>query len=377
MMKRRPFGKLQVPVSPFGMGMMRLPTGPDGNPDEAEVARMVRAAVDQGVNYFDTAFGYHGGKSEIALGKALEGGLRDQVYIATKLPRWNVKKAEDMMPIFEEQLQKLKTDHIDFYLLHAIDGPSFEELRGYGVLDFLTELKAAGKIRYAGFSYHDDFATLGPILDSYDWDFVQVQFNYMDVEDSAGGLSAIRLLGERNIPVVVMEPLLGGKLATPPAEVLDLFAGLGAKRAPVDWAFRWILNHPEIAVVLSGVSNMQQLQEDIDIFRDLDAGCLTPSEAAAFEQVRETYLKRIAVPCTGCAYCKPCPANVNIPELFSLWNDFTKFSTIGGDRWRYNSIVDAKAGPDQCVGCNQCMEKCPQSFDIPEQLRAFSDYMKS
>nr|MDD6334951.1 aldo/keto reductase [bacterium] len=373
-MLHRPFGKIPENISPFGMGCMRLPTTKVNGktvPDEAETARMIHHAIEQGVNYFDTAYGYHGGLSEIAVGKALEGGWRDKVYLTTKLPRWNVKVREDMDRILNEQLQKLRTDHLDFYLLHSLNGPAFDTLVELGVLEFLDRAKADGRIRYAGFSYHGSEEDFPRVIDAYDWNLAQIQFNYMDINNQAG-IKGLHYAGQKGVPIVVMEGLLGGRLASVPPQIEQMFASYPVKRSVVEWAFRWLVNFPEVAVVLSGVSNMAQLEDNIRIFDKLDSGIMSQQELDLVANVREAFEKRIAVPCTGCRYCMPCPQGVDIPGNFALWNDVAKFGGWGGNKWEYEDKVEAGNGPDKCIACGKCQQVCPQEIAIIEKLKEFA-----
>lgn len=377
-MQYREFGKLGFKVSTFGLGCMRLPLEKlDGGKteygkiDEAEAIKMVRYAVDNGVNYIDTAYTYHEGNSERLLAKALKDGYRERVRIATKLPVWKAEKYEDMENILNEQLDKLETDHIDFYLLHSLTGSSWEKVRKLGGLEFLDKAIKSGKIKYAGFSFHDQLDVFKDIIDSYDnWSMCQVQFNILD-EHAQPGSEGIRYAASKGIPVVIMEPLRGGSLVNGiSADVKAVWDRAGTKRSPVDWAFRWICNRPEVMVVLSGVSTMEQLKEDIEIFEDALPASMTDKELAIIKEVQECYKSRIKVGCTGCRYCMPCPAGVQIDSTFSLYDNAMLFDTLPMARERYKTEFIGKGkAASLCAECGNCESVCPQHIGIIEKLK--------
>lgn len=277
-MEYRNFSKFEKPVSLFGIGCMRLPTVKKGNEtviDEAEAIKMIRYGIDHGVNYIDTAYMYHGGQSEVVVGKALADGYREKVFLATKSPVWMVKEYDDFERLLNEQLQKLNTDYIDFYLLHALNKERWDFIKSINVFDFMEKARASGKIKYICFSFHDNYDAFIDIIDSYDWDMCQIQLNIMDMHEQAT-VKGLKHAGSKGIPVVIMEPLKGGKLAisaTP--EIEAIWSKADVKRTPIEWAFRWLYNFPEIAVILSGVSNMEQLKDNIRIFSDAKANCMT------------------------------------------------------------------------------------------------------
>ena len=272
----REFGNLGFKISTFGIGCMRLPLllQPDGSTDpskidEDEAIKMIRYGIDNGVNYIDTAYGYHGGNSEIVTGKALKDGYREKVKLATKLPVWLANSYEDFGKLLDEQLAKLQVDYIDFYLLHALNKNSWEKVKDMGVLEFLDKAVEAGKIKHPGFSFHDELPVFKSIIDSYDWKMCQIQLNFLD-ENYQAGVEGLRYAGSKNIPVVIMEALRGGRLARNiPEDILKVWNSYHIKRSPVEWAFRWLYNFPEVTVILSGVSTMEQLKENIEIFKML------------------------------------------------------------------------------------------------------------
>ena len=380
-MQYRKIEKLGIEVSAFGVGCMRFPMKKleDGTDvvDEAISTPAIRHAIDSGVNYIDTAYVYSGGrKNEIALGHALRDGYREKVYVATKLPTWPVKTKDDMWRILGESLEDLETDHIDFYLLHALNKGSFEKMRDLGALDFLTEAKAQGKIRYACFSFHDGYEAFEEIINAYDWDMAQIQFNYMDVENQAG-LRGVKLAGEKGIPLVIMEGLRGGKLATAPDNVQAVFDEFPVKRSPVEWGFRWLCDFPQIATVLSGVTNLEQTENNLEIFDRCTVGAMTDEEKALMDRVREAYLSRTKVGCTGCRYCMPCPNDVEIPRIFSIWNNRFQFNEPLKGNWDYKRRIDEGHDASKCVECGACESVCPQQLNIIELLKQADAEMRA
>ncbi len=367
----RKIKKLGIEVSAFGVGCMRFPmTTVDGVEvvDESISTPAIRYAIDNGVNYMDTAYVYSNQKNETALGHALRDGYREKVYVATKLPTWACNTREDMDRILDESLSRLETDYIDFYLVHALNKDSWQKMYDLGVLDFMDKAKASGKIRYACFSFHDNYETFKTILEAYDWDMCQIQFNFMDVENQAG-LKGLKLAGERGVPVVIMEGLLGGKLANVPDNVQALYDSWPEKRSPVEWAFRWLCNFPEVATVLSGVTNLEMTKNNLEIFDRCETGIMREEELALIDKVREAYLSRTKIGCTGCRYCMPCPNEVDIPGIFSTWNDLSLYGqNLAGNR-RYAKKLSEGKGADKCIECGACEGVCPQQLSIIESLK--------
>jgi predicted aldo/keto reductase-like oxidoreductase len=381
-MQYRKFGKLGFEVSSFGMGCMRLPLKKqsDGSQkysdiDEKEAIGMIRYAIDNGVNYIDTAYGYHGGNSELIVGKALKDGYREKVNLATKLPVWMAKKYRDFEKYLDEQLSKLQTDTIDFYLLHSLNKNSWDRIKNLKILDFLDEAKDKGKIKYAGFSFHDELPVFKEIIDSYAWDMCQIQLNILDQEYQAG-VEGLKYAGQKGIPVVIMEPLKGGRLAQNiPQDIMELWDQVKCKGNHIEWAFRWLYNFPEVTVVLSGVSTMEQLKENIRIFGKAQSNTLTQKDLDLIQQVRELYESKIKVQCTSCNYCVPCPSDVSIPKIFSLYNQASMFNEQEQSSKEYRKLVDDKNYALECVECGTCEGKCPQSLPIIEKLKDAHDYL--
>ena len=341
--------------------------------DEERATRQIREAIDHGINYIDTAVPYHGGESERFLGRALSGGYREKVKLATKLPPWSVKTREDMERILDIQLKKLRTDHIDYYLLHSLEAGQWKRLRELGVLEFLGSAKAAGKIRNAGFSFHGDRKTFREIIDAYDWIFCQIQYNFLD-ETNQAGTEGLRYASSKDIAVMVMEPLRGGMLAGKlPADVERVYREAGTKRSAAAWALRWVWNHPEVTVVLSGMNDEVHIAENIRTCEDALPGSMTTGELATIEKVAATYRKLIKVGCTGCSYCMPCPSGVNIPQCFSLYNDYhmglNRMMSRGFYGMHLMGGMGAPADASLCRNCGKCVKSCPQNIAIPEELK--------
>jgi predicted aldo/keto reductase-like oxidoreductase len=372
-MQYRRFGKLNWQASALGFGCMRLPTT-DGNPmseniNEAEAIRMIRYGIDHGVNYVDTAYPYHSGNSEIVTGKALLNGYRDKVKLATKSPVWLINQAADFDQYLNEQLTKLQTKHIDFYLLHALGKESWENK----VLKFnlLKKAEAAiqdGRIGHIGFSFHDQQDAFPVIIDGYDkWTFCQIQYNYMDTNNQAG-IKGLKYAAAKGLAVVVMEPLLGGRLANPPKMVQEVIHGFGKKRSPADWALQWIWNQPEVSLVLSGMSAMNQVEENINSADLAAINSLTTEDLQFIEQVRQKYQARAAIPCTGCSYCMPCPNGVEIPQNFRLYNDGFMHEAQKVSQGLYLRFLDEGERASACIQCRICEDKCPQKIAISEWM---------
>jgi hypothetical protein len=371
-MQYRKFGKLEWNASVLGFGCMRLPTV-DGNPHspnihEAEAARLIRHAVDRGVNYFDTAYVYHEGASETVLGKALR-GCRDRVKIATKSPVWMIQKESDFDRILGEQLARLQTDHIDFYLLHALDKSRW----GGTVLKFKLLEKAAaamgdGRIRHLGFSFHDNYESFPDILNGFDrWAFCQIQYNYMDTENQAGA-RGLKLAAARGLAVVIMEPLLGGRLAHPPSAIRQVIERSAVKRSPADWALQWLWDQPEVSVVLSGMSNMDQVDANLDSASRARSHSFQAPDVKLIAGLQQAYRERAAIPCTKCSYCMPCPNGVNIPGDFEIYNDAFLHEDIPGARFKYQIFIPEAARAGACIACHTCEDLCPQRIPISEWM---------
>ncbi|MBP1926041.1 putative aldo/keto reductase-like oxidoreductase [Sedimentibacter acidaminivorans] len=366
-------------LSILGFGCMRLPT--KGNSiDETRTIEMIHDAIEKGVNYFDTAYFYHGGKSESMLGKALSGGYREKVKVATKLPPFLVKNLDGAKKIMSTQLSKLQTEYIDYYLLHMLtDKPMFDRLVSLGIMEWLEELKRDGTIKNIGFSFHGGKTDFELIVKAYPWDFCQIQYNYLD-ENNQATKSGLLLASSLGIPVIIMEPLRGGKLVNNlPQEVIQTFKNYDSERTPAEWALRWIWNHSEVNVVLSGMSTEEQMKENIKIASDARENSLTEGENKIFDKVKSVMLEKTKIPCTGCGYCMPCPYGVNIPGCFSSYND----KYLLEDklmRWKYMQTLGAMsekpAFASQCVECGKCESHCPQNIQIRKELKIVSKEME-
>ena len=366
MMLNTTFPRIDAQSTMLGFGCMRLPTTPDGKIDQPEAIKMIRHAIDNGLKYIDTAYPYHGGESEIVVGKALQDGYRDKVLLATKLPVWNVKKPEDMMALLDEQLQKLQTDHIDFYLLHAMNNERLEQMQQMDYKAFFAEALAQGKIRYPSFSFHDDYDAFIKILNDYDWAMCQVQMNFLD-DKSQATLEGIREAGRRGVGVVVMEPLRGGLLANPPQDIVDFYVRQSVQRSPVEWAFRYLYSMPEVITILSGMSNWEQLEDNLRIFDLPERPALSEEEQQLYVNVKEAYYACTKTRCTACRYCQPCPMGVAIPHIFQGY-DTTLMRRDGNFSGGYARIVEDKADASLCVKCRKCESACPQHLPIVQYL---------
>jgi hypothetical protein len=366
-------------LSILGFGCMRFPTK-GGAIDETRAIHMIRSAIENGVNYFDTAYIYHAGKSESLLGKALEDGYRERVNIATKLPPYMVNKLDNAKKIIATQLSRLRTDHIDYYLLHMLtDLAMYKKMESLGVMEYLEELKRDGTIGNIGFSFHGSKQDFEQILKSYPWDFCQIQYNYLD-ENNQATKSGLILAHEMSIPVIVMEPLRGGKLVTGlPKSVMKAFEECDSKKSPAEWGLRWIWNHKEVNVVLSGMSDEAQVEENIRIAGDARENSLTEKELEVFNRVKKIMNEKIKVPCTACAYCMPCPHGVNIPGCFASYNE----KYLLDDKMykiKYAQTLGAMSATpayaSQCKECGKCELHCPQKIEIRKELKNVSREME-
>ena len=367
-------------LSILGFGCMRLPTKKGGGIDEGRAIRQLRHAIDCGVNYVDTAPIYHLGRSEPVLARALAGGYRDKVRVATKLPPWSVRTRQDMDRILNRQLATLDTDHIDYYLLHSMGRDNWEKLMCLGVLEFLDAAKRDGRIENAGFSFHADTVTFREIVDAYDWQFCQIQYNFLD-EHNQAGLEGLRYAAQKKLAVIIMEPLRGGNLAGRiPEDVQRIWNEAEIRRSPADWALRWVWNHPEVTVVLSGMNNEAHIDENLMIADAGIPGTLTPQELALVGQVKDTYQRLMNVGCTGCGYCMPCPAGVDIPGCFSLYNSHHLFPYDRSARFHYlgrhGGLIGDVSYAGLCRNCGKCAKICPQHLPVPHLMKKVSREME-
>lgn len=375
-MERVFIGDTGIETSRFGLGCMRLPLEiqPDGSTDgatidEPKAIEMIRYAIDHGANYVDTAHGYHGGNSKTLLGKALLDGYRERAVVVSKLPPWDVKTPADFDRLLDEHLEALQTDCLDIWLLHALNKDTWQQLLGQGILEHLDKIKAEGKVRAVGFSFHDELDVFKEIIDAYAWDVCQIQLNILDVNHQAG-LEGLHYAAARDIPVVIMEPLKGGKLAGHiPGDIQDRWNRAEVKRSPQEWAFRWLANMPEVTVVLSGASTLEQLQDSLQIFETVGVGRMTEDEARLVDEIRQVYESREKVGCTACDYCMPCPYGVNIPGIFRAYNTASMYDDWGQGRRDYAKIVLDGNGQELCTECGACEDACPQHLSIIDDLR--------
>jgi predicted aldo/keto reductase-like oxidoreductase len=366
-------------LSILGFGCMRFPSTRTGGIDEERTIRQIRHAIDNGVNYLDTAPVYHMGKSEPILAKALAGGYREKVRIATKLPHWSVFERADMDRILNAQLKTLQTDHIDYYLLHSLSKGAFEKLRGLGVLAFLDAAKKDGRIKNAGFSFHGNTPAFKEIVDAYGWEFCQIQYNYLD-ETSQAGTAGLEYAAAKGLAVIIMEPLRGGNLAgRVPETIRKIWDNASVKRSPAEWALRWVWNHPEVTVVLSGMNDESHIDENLRIAETALPASLTEEELATVRQARDEYKRLMKVGCTGCGYCMPCPAGVDIPGCFASYNAYHLFSHDRSGKFQYigrhGGLMGEKSNAGLCRQCGKCAKACPQALPIPSLMKDVSREM--
>lgn len=367
MVEKRKLEKLEIETSLLGFGCMRFPTLSNGSIDEIEAEKMIDCAMERGVNYIDTAYPYHNGNSEPFVGRVLDKYDRSSYYLATKLPAWQIKSLDHAKELFEEQLQRLHKDYIDFYLLHALDLESWNKMVEIGVVKFCEQLKEEGKIRYLGFSFHDSYSVFEEILNYRAWDFCQIQLNYMDVEEQAG-IKGYELTEKMGIPLIIMEPVKGGSLAAYPEDIATIFYSIDKDVSIASWAMRWVGTLPNVKVILSGMSTMEQVEDNLKTFENFKP--LNEVEQKAVKKVVDILHSRVKNGCTGCKYCMPCPAGVNIPRNFSIWNKYHVYGNkeISKKAWRVDLSEEQKAS--QCIECGKCEEACPQNILIRENLKA-------
>ena len=367
-MHYRDFGKTGFKVSGLGFGCMRLPTK-DGQIDFPEATRIVRHAIDEGVNYLDTAYGYHDQQSEVFVGKVIQEGYREKVAIATKMPVWEVNAEADFDRLFGEQRRKLQVETIDFYMLHALNQGAWLKMRDLGVIPWLSRAKAAGKIGQFGFSFHDQVSAFKQIVDEFEGAaFAQIQYNLLN-EDVQAGTDGLKYAAGKGLAVIVMEPLLGGTLCAPPPAVQALYDASGLGLTSAELSLRWLWNKPEVSLVLSGMSAFQQVQENIASTRRAGVGCMGEAEVKLATAVQEKYKGLTAIPCTACGYCQPCPVGVKISEVFSMLNDIEVYgeTRVASSKRRY-ARLEAQQRADTCISCRICEEKCPQGIPISKWM---------
>jgi predicted aldo/keto reductase-like oxidoreductase len=364
--EKRVFAKTGEQISLLGFGVMRLPTigGDAGKIDYPAAQALIDRAMEAGINYFDTAFGYHEGNSEVFLGEALSRYPRDSYYIATKMPPWPLTSEQDVHTIFETQLKRLQVDYFDFYLLHNVSVKHLEIFERFKVLDFLKEKQKEGRLRHLGFSFHDRPELLRKMMELHPWDFAQIQLNYLDWEDQ-NAKEQYEILAERGIPVTIMEPVRGGALADLPEESVRVLQQANPNASVASWAIRFAAQLPGVLTVLSGMSNREQLEDNIATLSPLVP--LSPQENQAIEKAVDIFRRNGAIPCTACRYCMDCPFGVDIPKTFALYNHYQHTKKTISFEAGYEML--AENGPESCTACQACVEKCPQNIAIPERMQ--------
>ena len=389
-MQYRDFGKCGYKVSALGMGCMRLPRKKGENNDDSvdneKAFEMIRYACDNGVSYFDSAYSYHNRKSEEILGEALDGGRREKVKIGTKQPFGVMSDLnsgggktihDNMRRNLENTLKKLRTSYIDVYLIHNLNAESWEPIRQNRIIEEYEKYRAEGLIRAIGFSYHGNFELFSEVMNFFDWDMCQMQQNFLDENREATG-EGVHLAGKKNCALVIMEPLRGGGLASAPKSVQAVYDEHPKKRPAVEWAFRHLLDYSEVSTILSGMTAMEQLKENIEIFSKPDAlpGCISAEERAVLGRAKAAYESIEGIPCTGCEYCLPCPHGVNIPAVFAKYNDGNRFGNFAQPSRSYMFMSRAKQGVSCCAACGECEKKCPQRISIAAQLKIAHNALK-
>jgi predicted aldo/keto reductase-like oxidoreductase len=364
--------KKERDVSLLGFGCMRFPTK-DGEIDVAESKKMVDYAIEHGVNYIDTAWPYHNGKSELVVREFMKDYSRDSYFLADKLPLWEIKTNEDVDRIFHEQLEKCGVEYFDFYLIHAVNKQRYDQAIELNLLEQLEEFKKQGKIRNIGFSFHDDLDTFKKWVDLHDWDFCQIQLNYMDVEHQQG-IEGYNILTEKGIPVIVMEPVKGGSIVKFNDEIESKMKSYRPNNSIASWGFRWVGSLPNVKVILSGMTTMEQVEDNIKTFSKFEP--LNSEEYKIVEEVRLDVLNLSKVDCTSCNYCMPCPHGVDIPGNFRIFNNDSMYRKEGYLNWAYGNLKKQGKSADMCIECGECLPKCPQYIEIPTELGNFVEYLK-
>lgn len=363
-------------ISRLGFGCMRFKTidGDNGKIDKEASSKNILEAIDKGLTYIDTAYPYHDGKSEKFIGEFLEENkLRDKIKLTTKLPCWLVKESDDFCKLLNEQLDNLRTDFLDFYLLHSLDIKRFRQVMELGVLDFLTEIKEKGIVKHVGFSFHDEYPAFEEIIKAYDWDFCQIQLNYLDVNYQAG-LKGYELAKEMGIPVVIMEPVKGGRLANPPEELKDLLKDF-TDLSPAQEALKFPLSLDNVMTVLSGMNDIDQVRENLEMASTTDYNSLTKEDENFYEKARSVYKSRERIGCTACEYCLPCTVDINIPKVFGLWNKAYLYDEADKSRKEYKDYLEEGVSPTECIECGKCEGICPQNLEIIKGLKEADEYL--
>ena len=372
-MKYRKFYKGNIDISSLGFGTMRFPTiKNEGDIDIQKTTEMLDYAIYNGLNYIDTAFTYHNGMSENFLGEYLEERkVRNKIFLATKMPVWKIEKNSDLDYYFNIQLRRLRTPYIDFYLLHSLWQGSWEKVKNLNMLDFLIKKKEEGKIRFFGFSFHDEFNIFKEIIDYYNWDFYQIQLNYMDIDYQAGE-RGLKYAYEKGIQAIIMEPLKGGKLANPPQSIKNVFDEYKIKKSPVEWALSFLLNKKEILLILSGMSSFEQVKENIEVASKYEINSLNEDELKILSIARSEWLNIKSIGCTNCKYCMPCPNGVNIPKNFEIYNNYIMYEDLDENASEYQYLKEEEKASN-CRECGSCETLCPQNLKIIELLKLINN----
>lgn len=357
-------------ISLLGFGCMRFPVDENNKINEEEASKMLDYAISHGVNYLDTAYPYHDGESERFLGRYLKKYDRNSYYLASKFPIWLCNKKEDIRKLFFEQLDKLQVKYLDFYLVHAMNKDRFNKLKELDIYNELNKLREEGYIRYIGFSFHDEYDVFEQIITSYPWDFCQIQYNYLDRDIQAGD-KGVALAEKLNIPIIIMEPLKGGNLSSFAPNINELFYKLDKNKSISSYAFRFLYSKKIIKVILSGMSTLEQVIDNVNTFSNITE--LNEQENDLLNRVRDIELKKLKVPCTNCKYCMPCPFGVNIPLNFKIYNDYFKFNNLGVSKQEYSHLNESEKSLN-CKHCNACLNKCPQHLNIPEYLKEITSF---
>ncbi len=364
-MEKRKLEKLGIETSLLGYGCMRFPTTAEGRIDWTESEKLLDKAYELGVNYYDTAYPYHDGESEVFVGSVMKKYDRSSFYFATKLPLWQVETIEDVDRIFNDQLSKLQTEYIDFYLLHAVGKKRWDKMVGLGVVKRLEELKEEGRIRYLGFSFHDDYEVFEEVLRYRDWDFCQIQLNYMDTQIQAG-MKGYALTEELGVPLVIMEPVKGGSLAAFAEDITSKFRALDPEASTASFALRWTGSLPNVKVVLSGMSNMAQVEDNLKTFGNFKP--MDEKELAIIDEIVALINSRMQNGCTGCSYCMPCPAGVDIPGNFKAWNTYHMYQNYNMVKGSWERGLGEEKQAKNCIKCGKCEKACPQKLQIRADL---------
>lgn len=369
---KREMNNLGISTSLLGFGCMRFPTDKDGKIDEIISEKMIDDAIAAGVNYIDTAYPYHNGDSEPFVGRVLDKYPRKAYYLATKLPCWQVNSVEDAEKLFYSQLERLNKEYVDFYLLHSLSRNTWCKMVELGVVEFCEKLKAEGKIKYFGFSFHDSYEAFEEIASYRKWDFCQIQLNYMDTDEQAG-IKGYQLTEKLGIPLVIMEPVKGGSLAVLPDDITNEFRKLNPDASTASWALRWVGSLPNVKVILSGMSTPEQVYDNLSTFSDFKE--LNDDEQKAVAGIAQMLKKRVNNGCTGCNYCMPCPAGVNIPHNFRIWNLFGIYENVNSTKWQWEHDIDDAQKAKNCVGCGKCEKACPQKLSIRDNLKTLQSQL--